>query len=148
MCCTKWSSAINLDLFWKQVFYYIYQIRYSVCPITLFQLSIIFANYLKNDRRVPNSDKVSNERKKRSFTITTPGTIFNNTSFSSKLAKGPNKLVLHYNKLDRLAGGKQSSFMGPFVSYEEKEVLWIRSQKLLLNVKSLQVIFSSTSCIL
>jgi len=22
MCCTKWSSVINLDLFWKQVFSY------------------------------------------------------------------------------------------------------------------------------
>jgi len=22
MCCTKWSSVVNLDLFWKQVFSY------------------------------------------------------------------------------------------------------------------------------
>jgi hypothetical protein len=35
----------------------------------------------------------------------------------------PNKLVLHYTRLERLAGDKHSSLLGPLVSYEENEVL-------------------------
>jgi hypothetical protein len=33
--------------------------------------------------------------------------------------------VLHYIRLETLASDKQSNLLGPFVSYEENEVLWI-----------------------
>jgi hypothetical protein len=32
---------------------------------------------------------------------------------------GPNKLVLHYNKLENIESDKCSSLLGPFVNYEE-----------------------------
>jgi hypothetical protein len=32
MCCTKWSSVINLDLFWKQVFSYCLFILINLLP--------------------------------------------------------------------------------------------------------------------
>jgi len=35
----------------------------------------------------------------------------------------PNKLVLYYNKLERVASDKHSSLLGPFVSYKGNEVL-------------------------
>ncbi len=41
--------------------------------------------------------------------------------------------VLHYTRLESLARDKSSSPLGPFVSYEENEVLWIWSQKLELS---------------
>jgi hypothetical protein len=34
---------------------------------------------------------------------------------------GPLELVLHYITLERLAMDKHSSFLGPFISYEEKK---------------------------
>jgi hypothetical protein len=40
------------------------------------------------------------------------------TSFSSYLKNVPNKLVLNYTWLERLAGDKQSSLLDPFVSYQ------------------------------
>jgi hypothetical protein len=36
---------------------------------------------------------------------------------------GPNKLVFHYTWMERLASVKHSSLLGPFVGYEEDEVL-------------------------
>jgi hypothetical protein len=42
----------------------------------------------------------------------------------SYLTNGPSKLVLHYTKLERLARDISASFLGPFVSYWETEVLW------------------------
>ncbi len=41
---------------------------------------------------------------------------------------GPNKQVLHYTWLERLAMDKQSNLLGKFVSYEENKVLWIQPQ--------------------
>jgi hypothetical protein len=46
-----------------------------------------------------------------------------NTLFSSQLTIGPNKLVLHFTGLERLARDKHSSLLDPFISYEENEVL-------------------------
>jgi hypothetical protein len=39
---------------------------------------------------------------------------------------GPQKLVLHYTRLQRVAIDKYFSLLGPFVGYEENVVLWIR----------------------
>jgi hypothetical protein len=39
----------------------------------------------------------------------------------------------HYTKLERLARDKDSSLLGPFVSYEENEVLGIRTLEPTLN---------------
>jgi hypothetical protein len=44
-----------------------------------------------------------------------------NTSFSMQLTNGPNKVVLHYTRLEWLAREKYSSLFGPFVSYEGKK---------------------------
>ncbi len=38
--------------------------------------------------------------------------------------------VLHYTRMESLARDKHSSLLGPLLSYEGNEVLWIRSQKL------------------
>jgi hypothetical protein len=38
--------------------------------------------------------------------------------------------VLHWTRLERLAMDKQSSLLGPLVSYKEYKVLWIRRQRL------------------
>ncbi len=46
-----------------------------------------------------------------------------NTSFSFWLLNEPNKLVLKYTGQERLASDKHSSILGPFMSYEENEVL-------------------------
>ncbi len=49
------------------------------------------------------------------------------TLFSSQLTNRPNKLD-HFIKLGYKGGrNKQSNFLGLFVSYDENEVLWIRS---------------------
>ncbi len=48
-----------------------------------------------------------------------------NILFFSLLINGPNELVLHYNKLERLVSDKHSSLLGTFVSYEENEVVYI-----------------------
>ncbi len=40
-----------------------------------------------------------------------------------------NKLVLQYNKLEKLGNNKHSSLLGPFTICEENEVLKIRSQR-------------------
>jgi hypothetical protein len=44
-----------------------------------------------------------------------------------------NKLVLHHTRLDKLVWNKQSSLLGPFVSYEEKEVLLVYDRKTTLG---------------
>ncbi len=38
--------------------------------------------------------------------------------------------MLHYARLERLVTDKHSSLMDPYVSYEENEVLWIRTKAL------------------
>jgi hypothetical protein len=52
-----------------------------------------------------------------------PRSHFLNILFSSELMNGPKKLVLYYTGKERLAGDKHSSLLGPFVSFEETEVL-------------------------
>jgi hypothetical protein len=47
-----------------------------------------------------------------------------NASFCSCLMEVPNKMVLHYTKLQRLARNKHTSLLGPIVSYKENELLW------------------------
>ncbi len=42
--------------------------------------------------------------------------------------------MLHYTRLERLAKDKYSSLLGPFVSYEEKEMLRIRTLTFLTKV--------------
>ncbi len=37
--------------------------------------------------------------------------------------------LLHYTMLERLATEKHSGLLGPFLSYEENEVLWIRARE-------------------
>jgi hypothetical protein len=51
--------------------------------------------------------------------------VFTPLHLLHNLMNGPNKLVLHYTGLERLARDKQSSLLGRFVSYEENEVLSI-----------------------
>ncbi len=46
-----------------------------------------------------------------------------NTSFSSQLEDGHVIIVLHYTKPLRLSKDKHPSLLGPFLSYEENEVL-------------------------
>jgi hypothetical protein len=55
--------------------------------------------------------------------ITLKSDGIHNTSFPSQLINMPNKLVLYYTKLERLAMYKHSSLSGPFISNEENEVL-------------------------
>jgi hypothetical protein len=56
------------------------------------------------------------------------------TSFSSKLTKRPNKLVLNYNRLDILVREKHSTLLDPFVSYskccEHAPLGWIHNTSL------------------
>ncbi len=51
--------------------------------------------------------------------------------------------VLHNTRLERLAKHKHSSFLGPFVSYEENEVLWIQPKAFYHSVKALELLNSS-----
>jgi NADH:ubiquinone oxidoreductase subunit C len=44
------------------------------------------------------------------------------------LMNGPFKLMLYYARLENLAIDKTSSFLDPFVSYKDNEVLRIRTQ--------------------
>jgi hypothetical protein len=37
--------------------------------------------------------------------------------------------MLHYSRLERLAGGKHPNLLGPFESYKENEVSWIKLQE-------------------
>ncbi len=46
-----------------------------------------------------------------------------NTFFLIKLRMKPINIVFHYTGLERLAVYKHSSLLGPFISYERKEVL-------------------------
>ncbi len=55
-----------------------------------------------------------------------PSALFTVDSF-------PLDRVLHYTRLERLAGDNHSSFLGPFVSYEEKNSVLILAPYALVN---------------
>jgi hypothetical protein len=59
----------------------------------------------------------------------------NHSTFSLSLTQRPNKLVLHQPRLERLAGDKLSSLLGPFVSYEEKEFVSIQAPGWVLTTR-------------
>jgi len=48
---------------------------------------------------------------------------FHKTSFSSYLTNGPNRLVFHNTKSERVARDKHSSLLGSFLCYEENKIL-------------------------
>jgi len=50
---------------------------------------------------------------------------------------GPNKIGLYYTRLERLARDKHYSLLGPFVSYEENEVLLIWTLEPVQHVKGM-----------
>jgi hypothetical protein len=56
------------------------------------------------------------------------GTPFTTLPFLRNLRIGQQARVLDYTWLERLANDEHSSILDPFVSCEENEVFWIRSQ--------------------
>ncbi len=48
--------------------------------------------------------------------------------------------VLHYTRLKRFARDKHSSLSGPFISYEENEVLWMQ---LLVQIQNTSFFFAT-----
>jgi hypothetical protein len=64
-------------------------------------------------------------RRKWSVVNTAPGIVFTTLIFFVTYHWTQQARVLHYTRLERLARDKHSSLLGPFVSYEENEVLWI-----------------------
>ncbi len=59
------------------------------------------------------------------------GTLFTTLHYLHNLPMSPiSERLLHYTKPERLArADKHSSLLGPFLSYEENEELWIWTQK-------------------
>jgi hypothetical protein len=67
-----------------------------------------------------------------------PGAVFTSFHFLCNLRKmGPNKIGLYYTRLERLARVKHYSLLGPFVSYEENEVLLIWTLEPVQHVKGM-----------
>jgi hypothetical protein len=66
---------------------------------------------------------ISKLRRKCSVVNTVPVAVFTSLHFLHNLQMGAMSRVLHYTWLKRLARDKHSSLLGPFVSYEETEVL-------------------------
>jgi hypothetical protein len=64
-------------------------------------------------------------QRKLSVVNAAPGTLFTTLHFLCNLWMD-SKLVLLYIRLERLAMDKDSSLLGPFVSYRENYVLWIQ----------------------
>ncbi len=62
-----------------------------------------------------------------------PKILFTPIHFLRNLQMGQSKLVLQYSKLEMIIRYKNSSLLGPFVSYKENEVLWIWCQNLIRN---------------
>jgi hypothetical protein len=53
----------------------------------------------------------------------TSGTLFTTLNFLHNLSMYPITRALDYTRSERLASDKHSSLLGPFISYEENEVV-------------------------
>ncbi len=62
-----------------------------------------------------------------------PQDVFITLHFIPNLRMGPSECYIK-TRLEKLARDKHSSLLGPFIGYEENELLWVRPQDLFITL--------------